>query len=668
MRQVDGVTGLVVPAAPVVATAHAIARLRPIGADRVTITGGFWADRLRVNRERTIPHGFDQLRHAGNLNNLRLAAGVDGRYRTLGQAIGLDFPFLDSDVYKWLEAVGWELGRAPDPALAEAADEAIALIEAAQRPDGYLNTFVQVVAPGREYQDLAWGHELYCVGHLIQAAIAWQRALGDERLLGVAVRAADSVDRALGADGRGGIDGHPEIEMALVELYRATAERRYLELASRMIDRRGHGLLGQGRFGPAYWQDHAPVAEATSVAGHAVRQLYLDCGAVDVATERGDAELLAAVHRRWRDMIATRTYLTGGVGSHHLDEAFGDPFELPPDRAYAETCGAIASVMLAWRLLLATGDPECADVIERTIYNGVLPGVSLDGTSFFYDNPLQRRTVRAAAAAGHGERHSWFPCACCPPNLMRTLGSWQQYLATADKDGVRVHQYATAELTAETPGGSVRLATRTNYPWDGRVVVGVLDTAPEPWSLALRIPAWAGGSTILDGDGVARTVDPGSYWTSGRRAWQAGDTVTLDLDMRPRLIAPDPRIDAVRDCVALERGPLVYCIETADLPSGVAIEEVRLEPGVVPTPVSRADVDGEMVGLDLPAVRRRAAGLSWPYDQPGQVDQAIDDAGDGAGETTIGLRAIPYFAWANRAVEAMRVWIPLRHEERDRRQ
>jgi DUF1680 family protein len=668
MRQVDGAAGVDVPAAPVVATAHAIARLRPIGAERVTITGGFWADRQRVNRERTIPHGFEQLRHAGNLDNLRLAAGVDGHYRTLGQAIGLDFPFLDSDVYKWLEAVGWELGRAPDPALAEAADEAIALIEAAQRPDGYLNTFVQVIAPGREYQDLAWGHELYCVGHLIQAAIAWQRSLGDERLLGVAVRAADSVDRALGANGRDGIDGHPEIEMALVELYRATAEGRYLELASRMIDRRGHGLLGRGRFGPAYWQDHAPVAEATSVAGHAVRQLYLDCGAVDVATELGDAELLAAVHRRWRDMIATRTYLTGGVGSHHLDEAFGDPFELPPDRAYAETCGAIASVMLAWRLLLATGDPECADVIERTIYNGVLPGVSLVGTSFFYDNTLQRRTVRAAAAAGHGERHSWFPCACCPPNLMRTLGSWQQYLATADEDGVRVHQYATAELTAETPGGSVRLATRTDYPWDGRVVVEVLDTAPAPWSLSLRIPAWAHGSTILDGDGVAGAVDPGSYWTSGRRTWQAGDTVTLDLDMRPRLITPDPRIDAVRDCVALERGPLVYCIETADLPSGVVVEEVRLEPGVVPTPVSREDVAGQIVGLDLPAVRRRVAGLPWPYDQPGQVDQAIGDAGDGVGETTIGLRAIPYFAWANRAVEAMRVWIPLRHEERDRRQ
>jgi len=665
IRQVQDSTGLTGAVVSVAATERAIARLRPIGAEGATITGGFWADRQRINHERTIPHGFEQLRHAGNLNNLRLAAGVeaghgpDGRYRSLGQAIGLDFPFLDTDVYKWLEAAGWELGRAPDPAPAAAADEAIALIQAAQRPDGYLNSFVQVVAPGREYQDLAWGHELYCIGHLIQAAIAWHRALGDDRLLEVAVKAADSVDRALGADGRDGIDGHPEIEMALVELYRATGERRYLELAARMIARRGHGLLGQGRFGPAYWQDHVPVAEATSVAGHAVRQLYLDCGAVDVATELGDTKLLAAVHRRWRDMVATRMYLTGGVGSHHLDEAFGDPFELPPDRAYAETCGAIASVMLAWRLLLATGDPECADVIERAIYNGVLPGVSLDGTDFFYDNPLQRRTVRAAAAPGHGERSGWFPCACCPPNLMRMVASWQQYLATIDAEGVRIHQYATAEIAAQTAGGPVRLSMRTDYPWDGQVVVDVLETSPEPWALSLRIPVWADGATIRDGDGEPFRPQPGGSWSSGSRTWQAGDRVTLELDLRPRVTRPDPRIDAVRGCVALERGPLVYCIETADLPAGVAVEEVRVEPDVVPATVARPDVQPALVGLDLPAVQRRFAGSDWPYDETVE---------HGAGGGAIAVRAIPYFAWANRTVDAMRVFIPVRGEEPDGRQ
>ena len=415
-------------------TAAAIARLRPLAAGDVRVTGGFWGERLRTNRERTIPHGLEQLRLAGNLSNLQLAAGAHGRYRALGEATGVIFPFLDTDVYKWLEAVGWELGRERDSVLAGSADEVIGLVERAQREDGYLNTYVQVVTPGREYEDLAWGHELYSFGHLIQAAVAWHRALGDDRLLRVATRAADEIDRALGPRGRDAIDGHPEVEMALVELFRTTGERRYLELAARMIDLRGHGLLGVGRFGSAYWQDHAPVRDASSVAGHAVRQLYLDAGAVDVATELGDSQLLDAVVRRWRDMLETRTYLTGGLGSRHRDEAFGDPFELPPDQAYAETCASIASVMLAWRLLLATGDPDHADLIERTAYNGVLPGLSLDGTGFFYVNALQRRTERAFEDERSGTRKPWFACACCPPNVMRFLSSWQQYLATADAD------------------------------------------------------------------------------------------------------------------------------------------------------------------------------------------------------------------------------------------
>lgn len=638
-------------------TPGAIARFAPVGARGVEVTGGFWAERQQVNRERSIPHGFEQLRRAGNLTNLALAAGSNGSYRTLGQAIGLDYPFLDTDVYKWLEAVGWELGRAPDPGLAASADEAIELVRAAQRPDGYLNTFVQVIAPGREYQDLAWGHELYCVGHLIQAAVAWHRALGDDRLLDVAVRAADSVDRALGASGREGIDGHPEIEMALVELYRVTGERRYLELSARMVDLRGTGILGKGRFGPAYWQDHARVSEATSVAGHAVRQLYLDCGAVDVATELGDTKLLAAVHRRWQDMIATRVYLTGGVGSRHKDEAFGDPFELPPDRAYAETCGSIAGVMLAWRLLLATGDPRAADVLERTIYNGVLPGVSLEGTAFFYENPLQRRTLLAAAAPGHGERASWYPCACCPPNLMRTMASWEQYLATTDDTGIQVHQYANAEIEAVTAAGPVRLGVETDYPWSGHVNVVVRDAPDGAWSLSLRVPAWARGSTVTEGTGEARPVVAGSPWESGPRTWRAGDAIVLDLGMEPRVTAPHPRIDAVRGCVALERGPLVYCVESADLPDGVGLEDVYLVGDGGPTAVSRPDLGATVIGLDAPAVHRSHASGSWPYaeQEPGQ------DKGGSA--RPVRIQAIPYFTWANRSVEAMRVWVPLQPDE-----
>jgi DUF1680 family protein len=303
--------------------------------------------------------------------------------------------------------------------------------------------------------------------------------------------------------------------------------------------------------------------------------------------------------------------------------------------------------MLAWRLLLATGDPQCADVIERTIYNGVLPGVSLAGTEFFYDNPLQRRTVRAAAAPGHGERAAWFPCACCPPNLMRTLASWDQYLATTDEGGIQVQQYANAEIAADIPAGHVQVSVETDYPWDGRVRVKVLAAPATAWSLSLRVPAWSATSTVTDGDRGRVPVVSGTYWASGPREWQAGDVVVLDLDMTPRVTIPDPRIDAVRGCVALERGPLVYCLETADLPPGVALEEVRLDGDVRPAPIERSDLATNVVGLAVPA-------LQVPFD--GSTERAID------------IEAIPYFAWANRTVEAMRVWIPVRPAASDRRQ
>jgi uncharacterized protein len=606
-------------------------RLRPLGPSRARLAGGFLADRQRVNRERTLPHGFVQLQRSGTLGNLRLAAGAGGRYQASADSAGATFPFLDSDVYKWLEAVGWELGRAADPALAAAADEAIGLVGAAQLPDGYLNSYVQVVTGGTPHTDLAWGHEFYCVGHLIQAAVAWHRALGDDRLLGIAVRAADRIDKEFGPTGRDGVDGHPGIEMALVELTRVTGDGRYLALAARMLDLRGQGLLGEGRFGAAYWQDHQPVREAATVAGHAVRQLYLDCGAVEVAVELGDQELLAGVERRWRDLVATRTYLTGGMGSRHRDESFGDPYELPPDRAYAETCASIAAVMLGWRLLLATGGAGYADAIERALYNGVLSGVSLTGTRFFYVNPLQRRTDRAYEPPGHGERAPWYPCACCPPNLMRTLSSLEQYLATSADSGVQLHQYATADLQARVAGGSVRLAVRTCYPWQGRVTVEVVEAPGRPWTLSLRVPQWSRSATLSGPDG-AGPLAAGPGYAELTRPWTAGEVAVLELGLPVRVTEPDPRVDAVRGCVAVERGPLVYCLESADLPPGVALEELRWDPRREPAEVPRPDLGDDVVGIAVPVVRDGEAGLT-------------------AG-------AVPYFAWANRGSRAMRVWIP----------
>jgi len=615
-------------------------RLGPLGPGRARLAGGFLAERQRVNREQTLPHGFAQLRRSGTLENLRLAAGAGGRYRAAADTSGATFPFLDSDVYKWLEAVGWELGRAPDPALEAAAGEAIGLVAAAQRPDGYLNSYVQVVTGGRPHTDLAWGHEFYCAGHLIQAAVAWHRALGDDRLLEVAVRAADRIDKEFGPTGREGVDGHPGVEMALVELTRITGDGRYLALAARMLELRGKGLLGEGRFGAAYWQDHLPVREAATVAGHAVRQLYLDCGAVEVAVELGDEGLLAAVERRWRDLVQTRMYLTGGMGSRHRDESFGDPYELPPDRAYAETCAAIATVMLGWRLLLATGEAGYADAVERSLYNGVLPGVSLTGTRFFYVNPLQRRTDRAWAPPGHGERAPWYPCACCPPNLMRTLSALEQYLATGDGTGVQLHQYATADLRARVPGGEARLAVRTGYPWQGRVEVEVVEAPGRPWTLSLRVPGWCRSAT-LTGPGSEPPRAAAAGYAELSRPWRAGEVAVLDLELPVRVTEPDPRVDAVRGCVAVERGPLVYCLESADLPPGVALEELRWDPRRDPVAVPRPDLGEEVVGVAVPVAR--APDGSAP----------AGARGDG-----LSAGAVPYLAWANRGAEAMRVWIP----------
>ncbi|HYJ73717.1 MAG TPA: beta-L-arabinofuranosidase domain-containing protein, partial [Actinomycetota bacterium] len=375
------------------------------------------------------------------------------------------------------------------------------------------------------------------------------------------------------------------------------------------------------------WQDHEPVREAATVAGHAVRQLYLDCGAVDVAVELDDHALLAAVRRRWRDLVATRTYLTGGMGSRHRDESFGDPFELPPDRAYAETCAAIASVMLAWRLLLATGEAGYADAIERAAYNGVLPGVSLSGTRFFYVNALQRRTRRAWEPPGHGERAPWYPCACCPPNLMRLLSSWEQYLATSDDSGVQLHQYAAAEVEADVAGEAVRLSVRTGYPWEGRVEVEVVRAPEHPWTLSLRVPSWC-RSAALTGPGGDGPVAAGPGAAELTRRWEGGDTVVLDLDLPVRVTVPDPRVDAVRGCVAVERGPLVYCVESADLPAGTELEDLRWDPGREPVTAPRPDIGDAVVGITVPL----------------------------AGAGTVG--AIPYFAWANRGAGAMRVWVP----------
>lgn len=656
-------------AGPIRLSEGAHTALRPATAAR--ITGGFWAARRRVNAEVSIARGPRRLEEAGNLDNLRAAAGAKSPGFTG------DFQFQDSDVHKWLEAASWQLADGAAGAagtagaaggeLAQEVGRLIELVAAAQDTDGYLQTYYQVRLGAQRWSELHWGHELYCAGHLIQAAVAHHRTTGGAELLDVAVRFADHIDATFGPGKPvDAVCGHPEIETALVELYRETGERRHLDLAAYFMDRRGQGTLGDGaedreadrRPGAPYWQDHAPVRDATEVTGHAVRQLYLLAGAADLAAETGDARLRKALVRLWEDMAATKAYLTGGVGSRHALEAFGDAYELPPDRAYAETCAAIASIQFGWRMALLTGEARYSDLIERTLYNGFLSGVSLDGDRWLYVNPLQ---VREDCTGPHGDqgarRTEWFRCACCPPNVMRLLASLPHYVASGDADGLQLHQYASGSYAAG--GGAVRVGT--GYPWEGRIAV-VVDEVPGDgeWTLSLRVPHWADkyGVTV-NGEPVAPRAENG--WLRLRRRWRPGETVVLDLPLRPRLTRADPRVDAVRGCVAIERGPLVYCLEEPDQPDGLRLDRVRLDPAATPTARHRPELLGGVTAITAGALRPRIRPEGWwPYADAKAPGAAGSAGGPGSpAAEPVRVTAIPYYAWANREAGAMRVWIPV---------
>jgi uncharacterized protein len=615
-------------------TPSARVRLRPLDPRGVAIRDGLLADRQRVNRMVTLRHGFEELERSGALENLRIAAG-----RSTGSRRGM--VFRDSDVYKWLEAVAWELGREPSTELERLAHDTIELVAAAQEKDGYLNTWCQLVDPDWRWTDLEMGHELYCAGHLIQAGIAFERTTGDASLLDVACRFADLIADVFLDGSRNDTDGHPEVEVALVELYRQTGRRRYLELADALVSRRGFGTFAGGRFDLAYYQDVEPVREAGSTVGHAVRALYLAAGATDLCAETDDEKLLDSMLRQWNDLVTAKTYLTGGVGSRHVDESIGDPYELPPDRAYCETCAAVASIMWNWRMLLATGQSRFADMVERTLYNGFLSGMSLDGKSFFYTNPLQSRVGAT--------RHSWNPVACCPPNVMRLLASVHHYLATTTDSGVHLHQYASSTIRAVLPdAGPVELTVETDYPWSGSVTVDVVAGGDAEWTLSLRVPAWAGAAS-LDGEPVAA----GDYASLTRR-WRPGDRIVLEIDVSPRITAPNPRIDAVHGCVALERGPLVYCFEQNDLPEGVALADIVVETAAAPAEAGPVEQLGGVAGVEVAGTVR---------DVDGWRELAYRDAREvlPPGETLqTRLLAIPYYTWANRGTSAMRVWVPAR--------
>jgi hypothetical protein len=646
------------PASRPVAPSHG--RLRPLTLDEVRITGGFWGARQQVNASATLEHCLDWMDRLGWTGNFR--AAVEGR---LPQDRG-GREFSDSETYKLLEAMAWSQARGSSASIEAAISRLVADVGAAQEPDGYLNTAFGRPGQQPRYSDLEWGHELYCYGFLIQAGVARTRAGGDTRLLEIAVRAADHVCDTFGgegerqrAGGRGsakngnpGICGHPGIEMALVELARLTGEQRYLDQAALFIDRRGHQTLADIPFGRVYYQDDVPVREANVLRGHAVRALYLAAGAVDVAIETADEALLEAVIRQWEATVARRTYLTGGMGGRHTDEGFGGDFMLPPDRAYSESCAGVASVMLAWRLLLATGDARFADLVERTLYNVLMAAAAPDGRAFFYTNTLHQREAPPVTdpdgpspRATSGLRAPWFAVSCCPTNLARTFASLAGYVATADSGGLQIHQYADAEIsTVLDDGRAVGVTMSTAYPADGVVTLQIDQTPPTPWTLSVRVPSWAdSGAVLVEPDGRARTVAGGVARVN--RRFTAGDVVRLELPVEPRWTVPDPRIDAIRGTVAVEQGPLVLCLESADLPPGRDVSEFVVDPQVAP---SRRNGRVMVAGALEPVVER-----PWPYIPSGGV-RAPTGA---AAQVEVPMTA--YHRWANRGPATMRVWLPV---------
>lgn len=639
-----------VPAAP------RAGRLRPLGLDEVRITGGFWARRQSVNGERTLAHIGHWLEREGWIRNFELAAAGSLPEGRRGRE------FSDSEVYKYLEALAWEIGRTGDDRLEAAFRALVGRVAPAQEPDGYLNTNFGRPGQAPRWSDLEWGHELYCLGHLFQAAVARARTRPDagDGLLAIACRAADLVCDTFGTEGIQRVCGHAEIEVGLVELARVTGQQRYLRQAELFVSRRGTGTLRPIEWGQQYFQDDIPVRRATVLRGHAVRANYLAAGAADVAVDTGDDELLSALVTQWDNTVARRTYITGGQGSHHQDEAFGEDWVLPPDRAYSETCASIASIMFSWRLLLARGDTRYADLIERTLYNVVATSPSASGTAFYYANTLHQRTPgavpdpdSASLRAESSLRAPWFEVSCCPPNVARTFASLDALIATADAHGVQIHQFATCSIQTRLDNGEpVALDVQTDYPRSGSVRLTATRNAADPWTLSVRVPRWAAGARLVvtAASGEVSTTDAHPGWATLRRAFRAGDVVELILPMRPRLTYPDPRIDAVRGHVAVERGPEVYCLESVDLAlasNGTVtdVADVRID-----TAAGVDERDGRPLARLVAATAEPGSDPGWPY-----AEHSLEPAPS----MSFNVPLVPYHDWAERGPSTMRVWLPV---------
>jgi DUF1680 family protein len=643
-----------------------------IDLHHLQLTDPFWLGYQRLVRDVVLPYQWEALNdrvadaepsHA--IENFRIAAG-----RSQGEFYGMVFQ--DSDVAKWLEAVAWMLCHQPDAQLEHTADETIELIAAAQQPDGYLNTYFTVKAPEQRWTNLAECHELYCAGHMIEAGVAYYRATGKTRLLKVVCSLADHINRVFGPGPQQlhGYPGHPEIELALMELYDATANTRYLSLARYFVEQRGtephfYDLEYERRGRTSYWQNygtawmvkdkaysqaHKPIALQETAVGHAVRFVYLLAGVAHLARIGGDEEKRRACRRLWDNMTRRQMYITGAIGAQSHGEAFTSDYDLPNDTAYTESCASIGLMMFARRMLQMEADGQYADVMERALYNTVLAGMALDGKHFFYVNPLEVHpgAIKCNHIYDHvkPERQQWFGCACCPPNIARLLGSLGNYIYTQTEDTLFVNLYIGSEVTVPAGNGFLTLRQTGNYPWDDTVDLTVTSQSPAEHTLALRLPGWCPTpEAVLNGEPVE--IRPRQGYAYFTRTWEEGDSIRLTLPMPVRRVRSNPLVRQNLGKVALQRGPLVYCLEQAD--NGANLHQLRLAAG---TDFSLAPGQGVLAGK----IVIQAAGDSVQDTDAGQQPLYGYD-GEPPRRRSRQLLFIPYFCWANRGEGEMRIWI-----------
>jgi len=560
----------------------------------------------------------------------------------------------DSDVYKALEAMAYALKTHPDPLLEAKADEWIDKVAAAQLPDGYLDTYFTLRDINQRWTNIE-AHEDYNAGHLIEAAVAYYSVTGKRKLLDVAIRLANHIDSTFRLGNKKWFSGHEEIELALVKLYGVTKDDRYLKLADWYLQQRGKGGIytyDKKWFTPAYWQDLKPVKDQTEITGHAVRAMYLYTGAADVAALNGDNGYMNAMQKVWEDVVYRNMYITGGIGSAGDNEGFTKDYDLPNEDAYCETCASVGMVLWNQRMCKLTGDSKYIDVLERSLYNGALDGLSLSGDHFFYDNVL--------ASNGQHQRREWFGTACCPANIARLVTSVGNYIYGRSDDGIWVNLFVGSNAHIKVANTDVAIKVETNYPWDGKVRINIDPKDKKTFSVRIRVPDWQKGS-IVPGDlykNASASQAVLSFFVNGKvvsfreengyaiinRKWQAGDVISFEYNMPIIEIAARPDVKADIDRVALQRGPLVYCVEGAD-------NKGQVWNLVLPSNTSFTTVDYKI--LDEPVI---ALQTELP-------SAKANENGDQIKIENRKVTAIPYYCWANRGANDMQVWLPTKIKE-----